>query len=437
MKKLFTLSLGVALCATVNAESLRVLTLGLGIPGLDEPQLMGLSISADGKYVCGSIEMGNGYFVADIENDVYQFDVTDDDEGAELRHVDNNGLAIGYNGPGVTYSIDGVTTVLPCPPGDYKYVLGEALTNDGSIMVGSIVAPGYVTHAAYSKDGGSWEFLPEVPEEIAGEYYGNGSSAKYISGDGKVILGYIGSFGAGIMWTMNDAGEYELDPLFSKYLVLTEEDEANPEKVLYGLSPMGLSNDGKYALFQGRLVDEDGPYNVPVVYDTENSELTIYPERQEIDFYGLGLMPSAIDNNGTIIGVVGIPMYTSSGTFILKPGESQAVSLGEAFPSYEEMFGMSDMMGYSTPTGMSADGRYIVGYGFYSEDYEDEMAPAYMATFVIDTQDQGTGIQAPESDSVQAVPEAVYTIDGKRLDSMVKGLNIIRMSDGSVRKVFK
>ena len=30
---------------------------------------------------------------------------------------------------------------------------------------------------------------------MLGDYAGQGSSAKYISGDGKVILGYVGSFG--------------------------------------------------------------------------------------------------------------------------------------------------------------------------------------------------------------------------------------------------
>jgi hypothetical protein len=31
--------------------------------------------------------------------------------------------------------------------------------------------------------------------------------------------------------------------------------------------------------------------------------------------------------------------------------------------------------------------------------------------------------------------EAIYTIDGKRLQQTQQGLNIIRMSDGTIRKV--
>ena len=115
MKKTFTLFLGLALCSSINAQTIKFLTLGIGIPGFDEPQLMGQGISPDGKYVCGSIEMGSGYFIADLENDMVVYEVSDDPEGAELRHIDNNGIAIGYNGPGVTYSINGGETILKVP----------------------------------------------------------------------------------------------------------------------------------------------------------------------------------------------------------------------------------------------------------------------------------------------------------------------------------
>lgn len=37
----------------------------------------------------------------------------------------------------------------------------------------------------------------------------------------------------------------------------------------------------------------------------------------------------------------------------------------------------------------------------------------------------------------ELVPTDYFTIDGIRTESPVRGLNIIRMSDGSVRKVLK
>ncbi len=85
---------------------------------------------------------------------------------------------------------------------------------------------------------------------------------------------------------------------------------------------------------------------------------------------------------------------------------------------------------------MSADGRYLIGYGYYSEDLENMEAPAYFTTYVIDTEKQ-TGVDSTMAAENKAEVIGVYTIDGKRLERMTKGLNIIQMSDGSVRKVFK
>lgn len=438
MKKIFTAFLSLALCSTMNAQTIKTLSLGIGMPGEDEPQLMGLGISANGKYVCGPVEMGMGMFVFDIENNLYSIAETiDENEGAELRHVDNNGLAIGYNGPGVTYSIDGEETVLKVPSEAYKYVLGEDISNDGSLMVGSLVPTAYSTMAAYSKNGGEWTLLPEIDAELLGEF--EGSAAKYVSGDGKVILGFIGSFGPATLWVMNDEGEYEVDPLFAKYVIMTEEDLAAGEKTLYNLSAIGISNNGKYVALSGVIANDEGLLTVPVVYDTETKELTIYSEPQEIDIYGMGIMPLAIADDGTMIGIIGNqPMFACFGSFILKAGETQAITYSEAFPCYDELLGFSDSIGYCVPTGMSADGRYLVGYGFYSADFEDWDQPAYYVTYVIDTKGGTSGIEAVEAVSAApATPEAIYSIDGRLTNQMTKGINIVRLSDGSARKVIK
>jgi lysophospholipase L1-like esterase len=45
------------------------------------------------------------------------------------------------------------------------------------------------------------------------------------------------------------------------------------------------------------------------------------------------------------------------------------------------------------------------------------------------------GIDTIDNSANTAVPTAIYTIDGKRLQQMQRGLNIIRMNDGSVRKI--
>lgn len=439
MKRISTLLLTAAISITANAESTKMLKLGTLTPGVEEPGLVAQGISPNGKYVCGNLEMGMGYFIYNLENDECVYDVTSDPEGAELRHVNNNGLAIGYNGPGITFSMDKVETVLETPSEEYKYVLGEALTNDGSVMIGELVGSGYITYAAYSANGGKWTMLPQGDSETLGQYAESGSTAKYISGDGKVILGQAGGLlGPSILWLQNEQGEYELYPLFTTI----PEEYLSGDKAFHDLSPASVSDNGKYVLMTALTIIGD-PYDpemggqqnyIPVVYNTETQDWTIYDEPQTVDEYGLGLRPTAIDNDGNIIGIIGIPNVASSGSFYLKAGATQAMSYLEAFPSYAEIFGLPDSVGYCLPTCMSADGRYLVGYGYYSEDFYDESKPAYWTSYVIDTRSD-SGVAAPSVTESNVTVEGIYTIAGQRQQHTVKGVNIILMSDGSTRKV--
>lgn len=436
MKKTITLLTAIAICGAVNAENLKVLSLGLGTPGMEEPQLMGLGISPNGKYVCGSIEMGAGYFVGNLETNEFKYAATDDDEGAELRHISNNGIAIGYCGPGITYSFEtGEETILQTPEGNWKYVLGEAITNDGTLFVASLVAKGYATYGSYCPAGGTWTQLPLPAAELMGPYADDGTTAKCVSGDGKFILGSIGNnMGPAVLWVRNDAGEYEVDPFYFDYVVMTEEDQVAGTKPLYGLTPISISDNGKYVLCCGAIAGDDGYIWAPVVYETATKTTKIYSDPQPIDQLGAGLFPSAIDDNGTFIGIVGqLPLMASIGSFIMKPGETQAQLLTDVFPEFATTFGFADSIGYVVPTGITANGSKIMGYGFYSDDFTDETAPAYFVTFVLET---GEG-DSVESISTVSVPEAIYSIDGMPLRSLRQGINIVRMSDGTTRKVIK
>lgn len=432
MKKFFTLMGALALCSAMNAETVKMLTFGLGQPGSDEPGMMGFGISANGNYICGAIENGMGYFIGDLSLEKFIFEITSDEEGAELRNVNDNGVAIGYNGPGVTYSIDGVETVLLTPEG-YKYVLGEDLSNDGSVMVGSLVGTGYATSAAYSKDGGEWENLPMPSAEELGTYANsNMSSAKYVSGDGKVIAGYVGSFGPAMLWVMNEEGEYVADALFARYLYSADADDDNHK--FLSLSANALSNNGKYLALQGTIMGDDlfDTATVAAVYDIETKELKIYDEPQPVDMYGIGLNPTAIADDGTFIGVTGQAFWGSSGCFIMKAGETVAESMVEAFPAYGEIYQISDMMGWSAAMDISADGGVIIGYAYYCDDFDDDDSIPYYSTWVIDTRDP-SAVNAVEA--INAVPQEIYSIDGRKLNGLQKGINIIRMSDGSIKKI--
>lgn len=442
MKKIFTATLALALCSSAYADDVKILSCGLGVPGKDEPQLMALGISPDGKYVCGAIQLGAGIFVANSESGEVKYLIVENDDGGELRNIDNNGVAIGFTDKGVTYSFETGELAEIEPAEGSRYFLGEALTNDGSMYVGSMVGSTFNTKAIYKKAGGEWTYLPIPAEDELGglSVNTNISAAKCVSADGKVILGYLGSFSVPIVWFENEAGEYEADFFPVRYLKTTEEDVDNPDKPLYSVSAMYLnvSNNGRYISMLGLIKDDADQYlDVPVIYDTQERELIIYSEKQQISLIDdsiIGLYPIAICDDGTFIGTIGMPYYESHGSFIMKAGETQAQKFNDAFPAFKYFLGESDSLGFNIPTGLSADGRYIVGYTFTSENFNDQTTPAYYVSYILDVNGESS-IESIPSESSDATPEAIYSIDGYRLDKMTKGLNIIRMSDGTTRKV--
>ncbi|MDE6561700.1 MAG: hypothetical protein K2K75_09985 [Muribaculaceae bacterium] len=444
MRKFYTFFLALTLCSAASSQELKVLSCGLGVPGIDEPQLMAEDISPDGKYVCGALEMGEGIFIANTETGEVKWSIPEeiDDDGAELRAIDNLGMAVGYSGSfGITWQFDNEELTLMRGPEGSRGTIGEGLTNDGSLLVGSIKASD--TQAAYSKDGGnSFTCLPMPPDEEILKVLKKvpeGSAAKKVSGDGRVILGFIGSFSIPCLWILNDDGEYVPDLFPARFLKRSDEDMDNDEKPLSGISAMylGLSNNGRYVSLLGLIPKDDNPYmEVPIVYDTETKSLKVYSEYQDIDITHEGLYPVAICNDGTFVGTIGKPIFGSYGSFIMMAGETQAELFVDVFPEFYKRYGEADSRGFNVCTGLSADGRYITGYVYYTDNYFDLETPAYYESYVIDRGEDAPGA-VDDLESCKQHAEAVYSIDGRCLREMTKGINIIRNSDGSLSKVLK
>lgn len=442
-KKLLGLSVALAFSTPLFAEQLMVLKCSEdGIPGQTEPALMGFSISANGKYICGAIESASGIFVADTQNGEVKWKRADE-SGGELRGIDNDGLAIGYlDDDAVLTAFESMDVEVLKAPSDFRNFLGESLTNDGSLMVGSFTEQSFNTVAAYySKDSG-WNTLPMPSDAQIGnlkDHFNDMSAAKFVSGDGKVILGHLGSFSYPIVWKMNDAGVYEPDFFPARFVKVSDEDIADDSKPLLSLAAFytAMSNNGKYVGAVGSISDENGAFRlVPVIYNTEDKTLKIYSEPQIIDEYGLSLYPRAIADDGTFIGMIGVSIINGNGCFIMKAGSEIAERFVDVFPAYSEKFEQCDEVGFCVPTGISADGSKILGYAWYSEDlYDDVDDPAYYATFILDV--DGSGVDEIQSSPVQGNVDAIYSIDGRSLKELSKGINIIRNSDGSVSKILK
>lgn len=177
-------------------------------------------------------------------------------------------------------------------------------------------------------------------------------AARYVSGDGKIILSNIGVWGPAILWRLNEEGEFIPDPIFDGYLMMSREDVTKP---YFRFTPEGMSPDGHYVLIEVCTYDgEVTSPTMPAVYDTRTKELKVYDEAQNIDLYEFGLHPTAIDNNGTFIGMLGSGSF-NMGAFIMYAGETQAQMYTEAFPEYAEILDCLDMGGYHIHSDISAD----------------------------------------------------------------------------------
>lgn len=454
MKHFLTTALLSALCLPTFAQGqLQIFQTDLYSPERGDMPLIGLGISPNAKYVCGALDQGMGIFIADRETGKVVYQVFDDEPGGELRDVADSGVAIGFERTALLYSFATNEYNFFASPEGVLDILGEGISADGEMVVGTLFGNTKADEmaaaaiAAYKYSGTDWFPLPMPADECFDKYgvkqkitYG-----KFVSGDGKVILGNIGNFSMPVLWIQNDTGSYDVDFFPERYVKSGVEGVDNTGKPLHSISAMtglGLSNNGRYvcALALLNLGESDDPEeaiykNVPVVYDTKEKTLKIYDQDQEIDPNNFGLIPSAIADDGTLVGTIGQHVFGTLGSFILRAGKEQAETFNEAFSEFKEVLGESEELGFNTPTAISPDGQYIVGYTYYASDYMgDETVPDYYVTYVIDTT-VGANVETVASSDKDAVVTGYYDISGRRLDNLTKGINIIRKSDGSAQKV--
>ena len=385
------------------------------------------AISSNHRYVAGPAmnyyDSSYGMFVYDLETKQYSVKPAVDYYGADIRAVTDDGVAIGYNGPGVTFTTDGTVTELTTPNPGVTY--GRDVTADGSMIVGCYTdETGFMSHACIWKDG-EYEALPEPTTEEMG-FEVNGTSAFYVTDDGSIIAGYVvDNFSSNpvIVWRLQDDGSYKLDLICKDYFMGTNEDTEH-EYTLF--TPAGLSRNGKYlALNVGRMDSEQRMAR----YDLETGELEEFVADGTGDITaGAETNSTAISNDGTIIGwmLTGEWMMQVRSALIWRNGEKQAQLIANQYPEITEL-AEYDTVGFNTICDITPDGRYIAGFAM-DETY---MYKGYM----LDLGEVSSGISRPTVDAGNNTEVARYTIDGKRIDAPVKGLNIIKRADGTAVKV--
>lgn len=451
MRKIFTLCcLAAATCA--SAQTLTEIKEAVEVGGV-----MIQTISNNGKYI-GGMTFGQQLYLGDWQNGKSVILDSVDDMGAEIRGVSNSGMGVGYNGPAVSVDMDGNMTIIEQVTEETSSI-GESITNDGKIMTGCITNTSMTAMDTWQYKACYWEngkriMLPyPTSEEMT--FPVNGSSAKRISADGSVILGHLvdnmSSFPAVLWKKVGD--EYQLDTIckgmFAPTIYNEDLGDYEPREEPYPLFQFAaISANGKYvALNVARnetFTDEDmgQTYTYPsetrvAIYNTETKELQefVVDGSNGIE-EGTTCMANAISNDGTVIGCTGDGIMSPRNGFIIKAGEKQPKLMAEEFSSIEQ-FASFDEYGMHTPCAITGDGRYITGFAMvpYTMEIEGEEIEFLIGEgYVIDMQGDPTAINSITKTEKKATE--YFTVDGRKVAAPVKGLNIIKTSNGETKKVF-
>ena len=388
------------------------------LPDEDANYLMGLDISSNGRYVCGATGTG-GMFIADLTTGTTQVVAG---ESIEARGVSDDGVAVGFNPNAVTFDISGTQTEIE--PGTTGS-MAEDITPDGSLIVGYSDFDGVYPHACVYKNGVK-TMLPEPTDKWLG-FVDNGTQAKYVSDDGSVIVGWLYddySTMPAIAWRQNKDGSYSADPIMRGLFEAGDGD--NPYRIF---EATGLSGNGRYVALV-LLLPYEWEYTIGR-YDLDTDELEVYGKDGDITG---DLCACGIADDGTMVGYVnGMDgMYGRVG-FIWKGGEAAPQYLSTLYPKAGFAGFESGAASSNSPIKITADGRYIVGFGIGGSGIQ---------TYVFDTQSYSddyvppTGISntvAGNGDSNEITD--VFSINGVKLHTPMTGVNIVRRGDGTTKKI--
>ncbi len=407
-----------------GAQQLRVLDNITDTDG-NKYCLGAMAISANHRYVAGqaqSLSTGvTGVFVYDLETGNYVVEAGVNELGSDLRSVNNDGVAVGFNPNAIMLAIDGSRTELETP--DNCESGARDLSEDGSVVVGCYWSTDYIAHACVWKDG-NMIALPEPTEEEMG-FEIPGTSANFCNSDASIIAGYIYdnlvTFPL-IIWRLQDDGSYICDPVCKEYFGKYEEDSDKPYEVFRASN---LSRDGRYA-----AVTLSEPYGETRMarYDLETDELTEFiADGTGTIAAGTATECAAIANDGTLTGwfLYSSLMATLRNACIWRAGEDEPELLSEKYPDYTQL-ATYDAVGYNLLYDITPDATTALGFA-YDENY-------YYVSYIIDLEEESTSINTVTDACDDAAETARYTLDGVRVNAPVKGINIVKRADGSVTK---
>lgn len=410
MKKTATLFLALIAALAAGAQSIKVI-------GGNAGNYMLLSVSPNGQYAAGINSATNNSILWNINSG----EVLETSGQESVNCVNNQGVMVGYQGEYPVKILPDLTVeqLLTDTMG-----MANAISDDG-LICGATMDESYTTHACVWKDGKTI-MLPEPTSEEAGTEV-NGTSAKFVSGDGKVIAGYVQdnmSTWPLIIWRLQPDGSYKVIPTCKAYY--NDGNDATNQNPYYNFEATSISHNGKWIGLQVTTAGEGGlPTAARIArYDIDADTIQVATlESIDGNEENTECLASGISDDGTLLGIYNWSLMYGRKGLLWQSGKAKAELLANLFKEIEEL-SVYDKSSH-TPVAITPDDGMIVGFGM-NADYTFE---GYCLTTKA-----STGIHT-SSDAVATGSTTYYDISGRRLPSLqgVHGLVIERnVKAGSV-----
>lgn len=417
------------------------------LPDADHNGLMITVMSPNGKYVAGSNSSTYGGFIFNLENDqMVNFDVNPaEDENVDvdlqIKAIANSGLAVGWNGPASTFdfSTQKCTTF-----GATDQFLFNGISPSANYIVGARYDSEQPEGTPCVFHDGTPRDLPLPSNSFLG-YESAGAAALSVADNGTVSGYFVDDMATrpATTWALlNDGATFFPYPISRPYFAPTA--ESSKPYAMFSCDQTTMSPNGKWLVINYEKYVGDGSVIGTARYNLQTDEVEFFsPDEEDERFAEVGaeVYGFSIADDGTVVGFYG-GAYGPRIGFLWKAGETDIQRLATAFPGATRLADYDE--GYfNTPSAISADGRYIAGFAYISPEDQDE--DEYYLSWVLDTQDPDAAgsatavapIVVKDKDKVAKI-KALYSLDGAQRNTLSKGINILRMSDGkSLKKLVK
>lgn len=454
MKKYFTLTIAALLTAgAAYSQSATLVTKGdiWMLTGGEFP----FAISDNGRYI-GGMALSLQGFVYDTESGYTALTPEDyiinPSGSTNVVAVDNNGVGYGADPENGAFSLN--------IDGQYGLVhgIGDGIvlasvrdcTPDGSLLVGYYSRDWQNNFPCVWKDG-KVITLPTPNPMTVDFIIAYGTRALRVSADGSLILGEVLLPGVEnstmVLWKLQDDGSYKLINAYEDYfdgIYFNHYDDNG--KVIWvergdmpysQFKPKSMTSDGKTVLMElrGNTTDVFPPLRMGL-YDVETKKLTEIEYTEDNLLYSRGYFTlNDIADDGTVIGMIGQVIDNPQPVILYANDYYHALTATEAFPGVpllEELeTNTIELQDEFSFIAITPDASRIVGYAVI----ETDVVPGYWswAVFYIDT--NRSGVESVETDSTASRTVEYYTLDGIRVERPVKGINIVRDSEGKTHKI--